>query len=158
MKYLKLISIALIVFLSCKNKVKNDADNIIKELDFLKKVDTLRIAEKISLHQSRYYIVDKNIEEKDRDTLIKVFVQKFNNTLSDTLVAFDLLFYKESETTNESHLKSDPRDLDRYSQDNDLVWNYFLNKTKKQISGFKFKEGKIINQGDSPAITIKDIK
>ncbi|MEO8174771.1 MAG: hypothetical protein ABI581_16865 [Sediminibacterium sp.] len=158
MKYFNPIAIAFLVFLSCKSQVKNDADQSIYELNIFKRVDTLKTGDTISLHQTRYYVVDKSIKEKNRDTLIKRFVENFTNDVSDSLVALDLMFYKESDITNRQHLESNPRDLDRFSQDNDLVWDFYVNKHKKLFWSFKYKAGKIIEPTGQPAITITDTK
>jgi hypothetical protein len=35
-----------------------------------------------------------------------------------------IIFYKRSDVTNKAHLKENPRDIDRYSQDNDMIFIY----------------------------------
>ncbi|WP_165585923.1 hypothetical protein, partial [Pedobacter nototheniae] len=63
-----------------------------------------------------------------------------------------ITFYKASDITNLSHLKENPRDLYRYSLDNDMIYEYwwsghvFLGRTK-------FKNGEIIDPKNTVIVT-----
>lgn len=54
-----------------------------------------------------------------------------------------MLFYKESTKTNIKNLSANPKDLYRYSQDHDLIYEYsWMNG--KFLAKLKFKNGEII--------------
>jgi hypothetical protein len=64
-----------------------------------------------------------------------------------------MMFYKESEYTNEKALKKNPRNLYRYSQQNDWIFTYtwcngtFMGRTK-------IRNGEFVNPGTN--ITVED--
>jgi adenine specific DNA methylase Mod len=71
-----------------------------------------------------YYIInnynDSDETLKAMDSCVNVVVganpEKFRN--------FTIVFYKASDITNVQHLKDNPSDIDRYSQDNDMMFSY----------------------------------
>jgi hypothetical protein len=65
-----------------------------------------------------------------------------------------MMFYKESDKTNVKNLSDNPRDLYRYSQDHDLIYEYFW-MNGAFLARHKFKNGEIVEPKKS--ITIEDV-
>ena len=63
--------------------------------------------------------------------------------------SYSIVFYKHSDITDVEYLKSNPRDIDRYSQDHDMVYIYEWSNGKLLVKN-KFNEGKMV----SPRISI----
>jgi len=86
------------------------------------------------------------IHEFKRNKLMKAYVDSFvaNNNGNNPQIysQYNMTFYKYSSITNNKHIKYNPRDLDRYSQNNDKVYSYeFYNGI---LYFFEYKNGKII--------------
>lgn len=66
-----------------------------------------------------------------------------------------MVFYKRSSVTTIENIIANPRIIDRYSQDNDLIFSYEW-VHGKSFSKFKFKNGRLVNS-KIKNITIEDI-
>ena len=157
MKNQMVILIALIVCLSCNDKKRNITGQSIQELAFFTRTDSVHDRGALIIDQTRHYVIDKSVDGDERDTLIKRFVYNFKPDNIDSL-RFNLVFYKESDITNQEHLQKDRRDLDRYSQENDLIWNYVIDKGGKLITGTKYKSGEIVYPKPIGTIKVEDVK
>ena len=83
---------------------------------------------------------DNNYSEKQIDSFaFELAKGKVNNYAS-----FAIDFYKASKYTNLKNLKANPRDLDRHSNTEDLVYNYYWSQGAF-LGRSKFKNGEIIN-------------
>ncbi|MFN8247453.1 MAG: hypothetical protein U0T68_00730 [Ferruginibacter sp.] len=91
-----------------------------------------------------YFIIKGYRDSDDCDAQVDIYVKSAKNTLWDKFKSYQMVFYKESNNTNESSIRNNPKVLDRYSQDNDWVflftWNYGRFAKK-----FKIKNGEIIS-------------
>ncbi|WP_439504487.1 hypothetical protein [Sediminibacterium sp.] len=156
----KILSSILIFFfiISCTNYEKNPSFKNIKELDFFNHNDTFINASKHTINQLRYYVVDESVKESDRDSLIKEYVDYFKTKNFDSTLNFYFLFYKESKITNLSHLKMNRKDIDRYSHENDLIWEYIIEKGGKHQYIYKYKSGEKIYPKSNDIIIVEDIK
>ena len=150
-KYIPMLFIWLSLF-SCNGQ---SSDNLkqkeIKELLFLRK--TYMLQEQACF--SMFYVVDKNVRPYSIDTLISNFVKNIKDSIRGEYDQISFTFYKESNVTNENHLKENPRDLDRYSQQNDMIWMYNWQKKTNKIVAYKFKDGEIIYPNSE--IKVEDI-
>ncbi|MEI6569627.1 MAG: hypothetical protein WCR20_23320 [Verrucomicrobiota bacterium] len=147
----------LITIGSCKmpNNIFNK--QLITEVYFLSKYDTIISENKISTYFSKIYIVDKNISEANQDSIIKTFVLIEKKRLKVTADQIDFIFYKESNITNEVHLKKFPKDLDKYSQDNDMVWSFRWHpKYGDKMFSLKYYKGEIVYPKSE--VIIEDIR
>ena len=74
----------------------------------------------------RYYnFIVENYRDNDASSeSIDSFVNAKVDTNFMNYENYILVFYKSSDKTNIEHLKEDPKDLDRYSQQNDWIYTY----------------------------------
>lgn len=107
---------------------------------------------------TKCYIVSGYINSPPTDSSIKEYVRKSIDTIKGKYDCITLAFYKKSDNTNEAHLKKFPKDLDRYSQRNDLLWQYTWYKNGNVLSGLKFSKGQIIYPFSEGKIRVEDIK
>lgn len=87
---------------------------------------------------------------------IDSFVNNNKGKMPDDNTQYDMIFYKESSITNIGHLTANPRDLDRYSQNNDMIYDYNWTNNGKLFTRYKYKNGKII-EPETSDIKIEDI-
>ena len=99
------------------------------------------------------YIIENYHNNRHSAKQIDHFAHDLARLKKDSCSSYTIIFYKASNITNLKHLKENPRDLDRYSQNNDEIYNYhwssgiFSGKTK-------IKNGEIINPKNK--VIIKD--
>jgi hypothetical protein len=126
--------------------------NEIEELTFLKSSNEVQN----QCYLNRYYIIHKNGNHRAVDSLIsKFFFKKIKDSTIGKYDQISFTFYKESKFTNANNLIKNPRDLDRYSQQRDLIWMYYWYKRSNKIIAYKFKNGKITFPKSE--VKIKDI-
>lgn len=124
-------------------------------LDMLNYVDTFTDrGEKIKF-KSDFYLV-KNYSDNRRNLfLIDSFVEKNKSKGLDTFTQYGIIFFKESSKTNIQSILLNPKVIDRYSNNNDKIFQYNWSKGKF-LSKFKIKKGKIVEPKND--IIIEDIK
>jgi hypothetical protein len=148
-----LILIIVFFFTSCNGQsIKKEGSEKIKELIMFQKEYSLNG----EVCKNLVFIVDNNSFSSSIDTIISNYVKKIKDTIKGDYSQIGFSFYLRSKITNEEHLKNNPRDLDRYSQENDLLWMYTWEKKKNNMTRFKFKNGKIIYPNSE--IKVEDIK
>jgi len=79
--------------------------------------------------------------EKEIDSFVVVFTSG-NNYHANT-AEIRLYFYKETSKTNLAVIKQNPRDIDRYSNEHDLIY-YYAVKLDGTFEREKYKQGEII--------------
>lgn len=105
---------------------------------------------KVIYHKSDYYIVENFQGFKQSESTIDSFINTQNIEKFKKVSDYQIVFYKASNKTNLKNLSENPRDLDRYSQDNDMILIYswmngkFLGKTKWKNGEIISPTGKII--------------
>jgi hypothetical protein len=142
--------LCLILGCSCQTITKTDF-KYIEELTFLEK--KYKIENKSC--NTRIYVIDKNVPLKSIDTLVSNFVRVIKDTISKNYDQVGLVFYKKSKITNKVHLLQNPRDLDRYSQEKDMLWTYTI-ESKNIVSSLKYENGDIIYPKSK--VVVEDIK
>ena len=114
--YLLVISLA---FFSCKRKEVS-----FTPLNQYENIDTVYSEDKVFINKQLLYIInnynDGDEALKAMDSCAKVVA----GTSPKGFTNFSIIFYKSSDMTNVSHLKETPRDIDRYSQENDMMLSY----------------------------------
>ncbi len=83
--------------------------------------------------------------EKDFENLILRYTDSLKQQIDTIFNQIDYVFYKESKITNFEHLNKNPKDLDRYSQDKDMILIITKYKESKNIYVTKYKNGEIIS-------------
>ncbi len=127
---------------------------IFESIPYLNRIDSL-ISKDTVITKQESFLVENFIDNSETEGLVDKFVQ--THIKSNDIVTIDYLitFYKKSAKTNLENLKKNPRDLDRYSQQHDLIYQYSWSKGKF-IARYKFKNGNIISpEGD---IKVEDVK
>lgn len=87
------------------------------------KVDTSITKGRFTL-KYRNFIVEYYRDNETSLAAIDSFVNLNIDTNYTKYENYIYVFYKSSDVTNVDHLKSDPRDLDRHSQQNDWIYTY----------------------------------
>lgn len=155
MKYYTLFTLAFITILTgCKSifQNKNPLDYTV-ELKFLSRIDTSKSDARTVVYSTRYFLLKNNSWKNLKDS---AFIQYLDTMKREGLTQASYAFYKESTITNEINLMKNPRDLDRYSQSDDLllVYEWFSNQRKWLI--YRYTDGKMVSAGGE--IKITDIK
>ncbi len=112
-----------IVFLSSCN---NDHSNNMKFILFNPActVDTLIVNGNIYHYKTDAYLMNGYKNTQSNEITIDSFVCKVQDSLLNQYGEYHILFYRESKITNNEHILNRPRDLFRYSQENDLLFEY----------------------------------
>jgi hypothetical protein len=70
------------------------------------------------------YIVENFRDNKKSALTIDSFANSLKNESFKKVSGYQIVFFKHSSITDINHLRENPRDLDRHSQDNDLIRVY----------------------------------
>ena len=116
--------LAIVAFLySCKREEVSFV--MLKQYESL---DSIRTGNEIYIVK-HYSVVVNNYREDDKVTAsIDSFAHVLMGSKPYKYVNLSIVFYKSSDVTNVEHLKENPRDIDRYSQDNDMIYVYEWSK------------------------------
>lgn len=91
------------------------------------------------------YILKDYSNCKVSDAQIDRFISKRRITLIRDYDYITIYLYKYSRKTNPENWKNNPRDIDRYSNNHDLIFCYVIHDdTKRSISKSKYRNGKIV--------------
>lgn len=104
-------------------------------------------------YKNEYFLIRNYREGKKAEDLIQNFVNENRAIDLDKFTQYDMVFYKESKITNINHLQAHPRDLDRYSQQHDLLFDFMWSEGKF-LKRYKYRDGKMIG---TEGIIIKEI-
>ena len=115
--------------------------------------DTMILSDKTLFNKGENYLIKNYSESIKTENYIDSFVKRNRDASLTKYDNYSIIFYKESKKTNIENITKRPRDLDRYSQDQDLLFIYRWTNGKYEAK-YKFKNGQIVNNGD---IIIKDI-
>jgi hypothetical protein len=122
---------------------------------FSNRVDTLVTGKDTIITKQESFLVENFIDNSESEYFIDSFVQTHLKSIDKVTSDYLITFYKQTSKTNLENLRNNPRDLDRYSQQHDLIYQYSWSKGKF-LSRFKFKDGNIISpEGD---IKVEDVK
>jgi hypothetical protein len=105
---------------------------------------------------TKTFLVKNYSDNNNSEIQIDSFVNSQKNTLKQ-IDNINLFFYKISDKTNSANWEKNPRDIDRYSNEHDIIYNYVISKSidsTKSISKFKYRNGKI--KGQTGSIVIQD--
>lgn len=94
---------------------------------------------------TKTFLVTNYTSNKNSEKQIDSFVNCQNNSFKQ-IDNINLFFYKISKKTNSANWKKNPRDIDRYSNEHDFIFNYVISKNNdstRSTSKFKYRNGKI---------------
>lgn len=152
-RLLVLATLLLFLIQGCFSQSKSKV--IFEKINIYNKVDTSYINDKMSTFYIEYYIISNYKDSKEIDSLVTDFVLKNNQNNFLRYDSYNMLFYKKSHISNKTHLEDSPRDLDRYSQDNDWVYDFSWRGKRKEYVISKYKNGKIVDS--KPKVMVSDI-
>lgn len=131
----------LYFILGCTGPKGNQVQTVPEELSFLAIKDTIKTDSSLYINSFRYFIIKEKNLKKLKDSAFLPFVDTMNR---NGITQAGFLFYKESNKTNAQNLKENRKDLDRYSQQNDLLFEYLWVSNQKKWLIFKYKDGQIL--------------
>jgi hypothetical protein len=142
-------SFILVALLSC---ISNKHRMEIRPFTVLNKIDTIHNEKGDAVYKFDCFLVTNFKDNKQSERLIDSFVTKNKAADFNSYTQYEMLFYKQSEITNPNHIKENPRDLDRYSQNNDWIYQYtWFNGGN--FTRFKIRNGQIIEPSKKVIIT-----
>lgn len=129
----------------------SDSNNItIVPLEVLNQIDTLNGR----TYKFDFFLVNGYVDNKRSRMVIDSFVVKHKGDYPLKFDQYDMTFYKYSEETNVKNIIANPRVIDRYSQQHDLIYGYsWING--KLVSRMKWKNGEVVDPKGT--ITVEDI-
>ena len=129
------------VLISCNDSINEKV--FIESFYVINHIDSSEDRGKMLISKSDNFL----IHEFKRNKLIKAYLDSFvakNKGINPRSYSqYSMIFYKYSSITNNEHIKNNPRDLDRYSQENDRVYGYFFNGDRLHIQ--EYKNGELID-------------
>jgi hypothetical protein len=122
----------------------------IRPFAFLNHIDTtIDMKGQKQLAKFEYFIANHFDYSKEATESLDQWVQKNKAADAGNFIQYTVYVYKKSSVTNEEHLKENPRDLDRYSLDNDWIYEgTWMNG--KFVNRYIVKDGTFLTNGDSP--------
>jgi len=116
-------------------------------------IDTTMFKGKTNIHKQEVYFIDHYRDDSLAVKTIDSFVNKNKDPLLQTYGGYSVTFYKLSDETNIINIIANPKVIDRYSNQNDLLYSY------KWLQGmfldrYKYEDGVIIEPKND--VTIKD--
>ena len=100
-------------------------------------------AKKGEISTSESYIMENYRDNSYCNRIVDSVAHALGNANSKKFSSYGLSFYKKSDITNVEHLVENPKDLDRYSYENDLVFSYYWS-AGRFMSEDKYKNGKFV--------------
>lgn len=89
------------------------------------------------------------------DSFVTTYILK--NKYPETTEKIRLYFYKETSKTNLVAIEQNPREIDRYSNDHDLVF-YYAVKSNLEVERKKYKNGEVVETLPKPTIPTPKFK
>ena len=126
----------------------------------LYKTQTVQVpgSKKGDLSTTESYVIENYRDNSYCNKIIDSMAHVLGNASNKNLSSYGLFFYKKSDITNVVHLAENPKDLDRYSYENDLVFWYYW--SDGLMSKHKMKNGKTVGNNDEviviPAPPLKE--
>ena len=108
-----------------------------------------------------YYIKNFTYCEKAYKAINDFALKNKSDSSINKCLNYGIVFYKYSNETNDTNLRANPRQLDRYSQQHDLICDYNWS-LGKFIEVYWYKNGRLVKEGyprrEPDEIKIEDVK
>lgn len=112
---------------------------------YSKPIDTTISRGKEMIYFNGFFLVSNYKDSKkialQLDSFVQAYTSKKNYPQSTEEIRF--YFYKETSKTNLIEIERNPREVDRYSNEHDLIY-YYAVKLNKEMVREKYKNGEII--------------
>ena len=142
MKIIIAIFLLLTIICSCKQSPK---PQFVQFTTYTKEVDSFVSLDKMRVIYNYFFLVKNYSSKKENISMVDSFANQFLNTgkFSPNREEVRLWFYKETSKTNIESIRANPREVDRYSNEHDLVWGFTLQRNNF-LRREKFKNGEVI--------------
>ena len=142
MKIIIAIFLLLTIICSCKQSPK---PQFVQFTTYTKEVDSFVSLDKMRVIYNYFFLFKNYSSKKENISMVDSFANQFLNTgkFSPNREEVRLWFYKETSKTNIESIRANPREVDRYSNEHDLVWSYTLQRNNF-IERKKFKKGEVV--------------
>lgn len=153
---MKLSFFAPILFLAntCSKKKHTYKDTDLTEFYTYTQTDTSKYKEGATtmyMYKVRRFYVDPFINYNDH--FFSAFAAKRVTEIDSPFKDIHIIIYKKSSITNIEHLSKFPRDLDRHSQNNDMLYIFSTSTFGNRIYMTKYKNGESIYPNDDIKVT-----
>ncbi len=138
--YKIVIIVILLLIIVISTECKRHSSNVTFTSLLESRIDSASVSNKIYWSKSVFYLVDKFMDNQNSDRLFNEFTCKNIDSDLNFYSDYYIYYFKKSKITNSQHLNSFPRDFDRYTLQNDLLyiyrWSYgvFISKEKFNLS------------------------
>lgn len=116
----------------------------IEPLTMLNYIASVEDRGKMVVNKVNYYLIHGYEDTKKVKRYIDRFVNNNKDSNLEHYAYFSMIFYKASFETNTRNILSNPRVIDRYSQNHDLIYKYWWSNGRPR-STFKYKNGEVID-------------
>ena len=150
MKTLMFIFSILTIVMSCMKPTK---PQIVQFTTYTNEVDSSFSLGKMRVIYNYFFLVRNYSAKKEIISVIDSFANNFLETkkFSPNREEVRLYFYRETYKTNIESIKANPREVDRYSNQHDLVWGYTL-KRNNFLEKEKIKNGEVIESNSEQLV------
>jgi hypothetical protein len=126
---------------SCMRKSKME---IVQFNTYTKEADSLISLNKMRVYYNYFFLVKNYSDKTESNASIDSFSLRFlkYGKYSPNREEIRIWFYKETSKTNIEAIRANPREVDRYSNEHDLIWCYTLFRNNF-IKKDKFKNGEV---------------
>ena len=145
MKKFILILVCYCILGGCSTRIP------IKFVLYQKKTYPVPVVKKGEISTTVVYIMENYRDNSYCNRMVDSMAHALGNASDKNLHSYTLLFYKKSNITNVAHLVENPKDLDRYSYENDLVFDYYWS-AGHFMWRYKYKNGKTVGNKDDVKI------
>ena len=142
--YKLFIFFLLITVSLANNSCLTQKEMKIERLEIFDYIDTIKDRNALLVSKGTHYLVENYCNSKKAQARLDSFVNKNRDSVLDKYSDYYMTFYNKSSKTNIANLTKNPRDLDRYSQDHDLLFMYWWSNGKF-MKRYKFKNGEMVD-------------
>lgn len=151
----------ILIASTCKQLAK---PHIIQFTTYSREIDSSVSLNKMRVIYNYFFLVRNYSSKKEVVSVIDSFANNFFKTgkFSPNREEVRVYFYKQTSKTNIESIKANPREVDRYSNQHDLVWSYTLQRNNF-IKIEKIKDGDVVEtnvelMAPTPKFKIKKIE
>lgn len=87
-------------------------------------IDTVFVNNEMNINKQLLYLINDYNDSDETSKLVDSCAYAVAGKNPAKFTNFKIIFYKVSDITNISHLRDNPRDIDRYSQEHDMLYSY----------------------------------
>ncbi len=139
--FVTILFLLIILLTRCTHNSSQVSAIPIKILDY---VDTVKSGNVITTDRSNNFLVLNFSDTKENEEYLDSFALKNKDEFFKKYTNYSIVFYKRSSVTTIANIRANPRIVDRYSQENDLIYKYVWVNGKFSYK-YKYKKGVLVN-------------